>query len=213
MAKDLTTMTFEELGRLFPIIITEYNQEWPELYQTEKELLVKTLGDEIKRIHHIGSTAVPHMYAKPTIDILIEINENVNTENLKGQLRSIGYHFSPRHDNPPPHMMFMKGYTPEGFKGQAYHVHIRYTGDWDELYFRDYLIAHPGIAREYVQLKLHLQKLFRQDREGYTHGKGEFIREMTRRAREEKSINPEQESWCTGRERQIRSNPIPPKGK
>jgi len=37
-------------------------------------------------------------------------------------------------------MMFMKGYTSEGFQGQEYHVHVRYSGDWDELYFRDYLV-------------------------------------------------------------------------
>jgi len=35
-------------------------------------------------------------------------------------------------------MMFMKGYTNEGFKGQVYHVHVRYSGDWDELYFKDF---------------------------------------------------------------------------
>lgn len=76
-------------------------------------------------------------------------------------------------------MMFMKGYTPEGFKGQAYHLHVRYTGDWGELYFRDYLIAHPETAKEYGELKLLLMQQYKHNRDVYTEAKGDFIRKIT----------------------------------
>ena len=49
-------------------------------------------------------------------------------------------------ENSAPHIMFAKGYTPEGFAGQAFHVHVRYKGDWDEIYFRDYLLRHYDVA-------------------------------------------------------------------
>ncbi|MFX4261478.1 GrpB family protein [Pelotomaculum propionicicum] len=81
--------------------------------------------------------------------------------------------------------LFMKGYTPEGFKGQVYHVHVRYSGDWDELYFRDYLISHPDVADEYGKLKLELKNRFEFDRDAYTDAKTDFIKKATRLAKEE----------------------------
>jgi GrpB-like predicted nucleotidyltransferase (UPF0157 family) len=102
-------------------------------------------------------------------------------------LTSIDYHYIPKPENPEPNMMFVKGYTTKGFKGQAYHMHIRYKGDWDELYFRDYLKAHPDIAHEYSQLKVRLSKEYRNDREGYTNNKTDFIKRVSQIARKEKA--------------------------
>jgi GrpB-like predicted nucleotidyltransferase (UPF0157 family) len=84
---------------------------------------------------------------------------------------------------PPPHVMFLKGYLPDGFAERVYHIHVRYLGDWDEPYFRDYLIAHPETAAEYAALKIRLHKDFEHDRDGYTKSKSEFIRAVTYRAR------------------------------
>lgn len=81
-------------------------------------------------------------------------------------------------------MMFLKGYTPEGFKGQAYHVHVRYRGDGDELYFRDYLLAHPETAKEYGELKLKLKKQYEHDRDGYTDAKTDFIQRIINLAKQ-----------------------------
>ena len=96
-----------------------------------------------------------------------------------------GYGYTPQSRSPPPHMMFMRGYSPQGFRGQAYHVHVRYSGDWDERVFRDYLIAHPETAREYAEVKIRLREKFEFDREGYTRGKTEFIRAVGQKARRE----------------------------
>ena len=83
--------------------------------------------------------------------------------------------------------MFMKGYTLDGFKGQAYHVHVRYAGDWDEIYFKNYLLKHPDTAEEYEKLKTELKNKFEHDREGYTNGKTDYIKRITLLAREEYS--------------------------
>ena len=184
--KDLNEMSNEELWQLFPIILSPHNPEWPGRYETEKELLIKTIGTEnIIRINHIGSTAVPGLTAKPTIDILLEIQQKTDPVRLIPTIESAGYIYCHKPDNPPPHMMFMKGYTPEGFKAQAFHLHIRYSGDWDEPYFRDYLLAHPDTAKVYGELKVKLQKLYEHDRDGYTDAKTDFIREITNRAKEQ----------------------------
>lgn len=184
MQKNLEKMSPAELGRLFPIIITEYNEEWPNQYQAEKMMLEEVIGlSNIIRIEHYGSTSIPSMCAKPTIDILLEVQEHVDLDELIKKFRSMGYNYSYQPGNAPPHMMFMKGYTSEGYKGQTYHVHVRYRGDWDELYFRDYLIRHPEISVKYGELKRSLQEQFVFDREAYTRSKTEFIKKVTREAR------------------------------
>lgn len=186
MAKSLTDMTNEELWRLFPIILSQHSPAWKDRYLTEKAALETEIGAaNIIRISHIGSTAVPNLLAKPTIDILLEIKETTDLGQLIAALQGIGYIYSPQPDNPPPHMMFLKGYTPEGFRGQAYHLHVRYSGDWDELYFRDYLISHPDAAKKYAQLKLNLKEKYEFDRDGYTVAKTDFIKNLTKLARKE----------------------------
>jgi len=64
-------------------------------------------------------------------------------------------------------------------------VQLRYSGDWDELYFRDFLIAHTDIASEYGCLKKTLEQQYKNDREAYTEGKTEFIQIITVLARKE----------------------------
>lgn len=188
MAKSLTDMTNEELWRLFPIILSRHNPAWKDRYFTEKAVIETEIGAaNIIRISHIGSTAVPNLLAKPTIDILLEIKEATDLAQLIAALQGIGYIYSPQPNNPAPHMMFLKGYTPEGFRGQAYHLHVRYGGDWDELYFRDYLITHPDVAEEYGKLKLKLKESYQFDRDGYTAAKTDLISKITQLAREEMS--------------------------
>lgn len=184
MDNPLNNLSNEELWKLFPIIITEHQKNWSKLYISEKEILCKVIGVEsIARINHIGSTAIPGLLAKPTIDILIEIKDDTDLNKLIKKFESQDYIYSPQPNNPAPHMMFMKGYTPEGFKRQVFHVHIRYLGDWDELYFRDYLLSHPNTAHEYGELKLKLKEKYEFDRDGYTNAKTDFIQSKTELAR------------------------------
>lgn len=186
MSKQLNEMTNEELWRLFPITLCEHMPVWKKRYKAEKELITKTIGSQnIAVMNHYGSTSIPNLVAKPTIDILLEIAEDTGLDMLKQGMLSIGYLYSPQPKNPPPHMMFMKGYTPRGFEGQVFHVHVRYAGDWDELYFRDYLKNHPEAAAEYGELKKQLMEKFEFDRDGYTQAKGDFIRRITALARQE----------------------------
>lgn len=63
-------------------------------------------------------------------------------------------------------------------------MHIRYYGNWNELYFRDYLIEHKEIADKYGKLKLGLLEKYQHDRDGYTNAKSDFISEYTEKARE-----------------------------
>jgi len=177
--KSLNDFTIAELGQLFPIIISDYLDKWPDLYALESKIITDSFSKaEIVRIDHIGSTAIPRLKAKPTIDILLQVTEQIDIQKLKDTFKSIGYEINNHPENPAPHLTFVKGYTNQGFKGQAYHVHIRYRGDWDEIRFKDYLIKHNDIAKEYESLKLELAEKYKHDREAYTDSKTEWIKKI-----------------------------------
>ena len=179
-------MTNEELWVLFPIILSKHRTEWAKFYEQEKDTIISALGtNNMYRINHIGSTSVPGLIAKPTIDILLEIPTDADIPSLTAALISAGYICNTQPNNPAPHLMFMKGYTPQGFRGQAVHLHVRFPGDWNELYFRDYLRSHPETAKSYGKLKQNLQLRYEHDRDAYTEAKTDFIQEATRLARKE----------------------------
>jgi GrpB-like predicted nucleotidyltransferase (UPF0157 family) len=181
VAKDLDQLTGEELGQLFPIQIVEWRAEWLDLFNKESAHLLNILGEErALRIEHIGSTAVPGLAAKPTIDILIEIQPDEEAQaDITALMQDHAYiHMREQQD----HLMFVKGYTPAGYKGQAYHIHMASKEQeefWERLDFRDYLIAHPEAADAYAALKRKLAEDFHTDREAYTEAKTGFIRQYT----------------------------------
>ena len=191
MKQDLNRLSVEALGKLFPILIVEHDPVWKKLFFLEKQVVEKAIGfNNTIRIEHIGSTAIPGLCAKPTIDILIEIKDDTNTDQIIEKLKRIRYHFIPKPENPPPHLMFVKGYSNKGYFGQTFHIHVRYKGDWDELIFRDYLIRNPVVAKEYAALKRRLSVDYRNDREKYTNNKTDFIKDIIKRAREELKNKP-----------------------
>ena len=176
MAKELSEMTLEELWELFPIILKDYNTEYPKWYEDEKEKLLNHFPDKtIVRISHIGSTAVPGLLSKPIIDILMEVSKQSNVEHITDLLKSIGWILMSSTNHPTFRQSYNKGYTKSGFTEKVYHLHVRYANDWSELYFRDYLIEHPQIAMEYADLKLHLREMYEHNRDAYTDAKEKFV--------------------------------------
>lgn len=82
-------------------------------------------------------------------------------------------------------LSFNKGYTPKGFADEVFHLHLRYKGNWDELYFRDYLREHPEVVEKYVDYKKSLLDTYKYNRDAYTQAKTEFILKYTKQARTE----------------------------
>ncbi len=181
--KSLSEMSLEELWRLFPISLTEHQVYWKNWYRDEKDNIEKILNQiETYRISHIGSTSIDIIWAKPIIYILVEIPRQYDMEEIKKQLVGNGYICMSQSFN---RISFNKGYTDNGFAEKVFHLHLRYTGDNDELYFRDYLIEHQDVARQYEELKLKLWKKYQYNRDEYTNAKTEFIKEYTQKAKKE----------------------------
>ena len=179
MGKKLSEMTLEELWQLFPIYLTEHKPYWKEWFFNEARVLEKALSSSV-RISHIGSTAIPSIWAKPIIDILVEIPKENNLLDYKALIINNGYICMSQNENG---LSFNKGYTENGFAERVFHLHLKYAGDNNELYFRDYLIEFPDIAREYEKLKLSLWKKYEHNRDAYTNAKTEFVKKYTEQAK------------------------------
>ena len=181
MGKELSEMTLEELWDLFPIYLVQHDDQWNEYYnEIESKITDLLAGYPVKRISHIGSTAVQGIWAKNIIDVMVEIPVNVDMEEVACIFERNGFIRMSTETN---RISLNMGYTKEGFADKVYHIHIRYTGDNDELYFRDYLNEHPQIAKEYEVLKLELWKKYEHNRDAYTDAKTDFIRRWTAEAR------------------------------
>lgn len=181
MAKELVEMSLEELWELFPISLVAPNPEW-KLYYNEIEMFLKDKLSEcpIEKISHIGSTAISDIWAKNIVDVLIEIAVGTDMEYVAKILEQSGFI---RMSAEAGRISLNRGYTKEGFTDKVFHVHLRYVGDNDELYFRDYLNEHPSIAKEYETMKLQLWKQFENNRDAYTNAKTEFIQKWTLEAK------------------------------
>lgn len=179
MTKDISQLTDTERRNLFPIILENHNPNWSKYYEEEKENILANVKN-IKAIHHYGSTSIPDIMAKPTVDILIEVEPTADLGNIKHSFINLGYNYMAF--GKTPSMMFVKGYTSSGFADRVFHIHVYYKGMQRELLFRDYLIAHPSLAKEYERLKLSLKNKYKYDRDGYTQAKSAFIKKITDKA-------------------------------
>ncbi|MDR0980249.1 MAG: GrpB family protein [Methanocalculaceae archaeon] len=179
MSKKLSEMSLEELWQLFPIFLTEHQDCWKDWYAEEKSLL-ESLLPQTAQINHIGSTSIHTIWAKPIIDILVEVPRECNLLDVKEILVNNGYTSMTQSTD---RISFNKGYTENGFAERVFHLHLRYIGDNDELYFRDYLNEFPDAADQYEKMKLNLWKEYAHNRDGYTNAKSNFIKKLTNTAK------------------------------
>jgi len=163
--KKISKMTLEELRNFSPIFLTEPQACWSAWYKEERAS-ISGLLPSTARISHIGSTVNKTIWAKPIIDILVEVPEDLDGAAQK--LTAHGWVCMNREDG---RVDLNRGYTEQGFAERVFHLHLRLIGDHDELYFRDYLTEHPEAAAEYEDLKLRLWKQYEHDRDGYTAAK------------------------------------------
>ena len=147
------------------------------MYEDEKTNLLDKLNKYNISLYHIGSTAIPNIYSKDIIDIILEINESDDFDSIMDIL-NVEWELRWKEDD---RAFLVKGYGIDGFQDKVYHLHVRRKGDIEEVKFRDILIKNPKIAKQYERLKLDLELRYMYDREGYTAGKTKFIKDTIKR--------------------------------
>ena len=164
------------------IIIVEqvqHDPEWDNAYRKEALELREILGDDLVAVHHIGSTSIPDITAKPIIDILGEARKIEDIDRYNDGMECIGYEARGEFGL-PGRRFFVKG-VPK----RTHNVHIFQAGSSEisrHLAFRDYMIAHPDEARKYSELKQRLAVQYKGDIDGYCDGKDAFVKEMEKKA-------------------------------
>jgi len=154
------------------IEVVDYDPSWPEKFRQEAHLIQQVLINQIVSIHHIGSTAVPGLKAKPTIDILLEVKDVTALDAYDSKMKDFGY-FAKGEYGIQGRRFYLKG-----LYERTHHIHAFNAGVKNvlrHLAFRDYLIAKPVIAKKYEKLKIRCAKDCNNDNEKYCLCKNDFV--------------------------------------
>ena len=128
------------------IVVLPYNPDWPKIFEAESQKIKNALGDNCVAIHHIGSTSVPGLSAKPVIDMIGVIKD---PEKAIQQLESLGFKYKDEY-NIPMRLYFNRS------EGIDTNLHVYQEGHPEielNLLFRDYLRDHPKVREEYAKFK------------------------------------------------------------
>ncbi|HZY94222.1 MAG TPA: GrpB family protein [Candidatus Bathyarchaeia archaeon] len=165
-------------------ILVDHDPRWPLLYEQEKRLIINAIGDKVEDIQHVGSTSVPKLRAKPTIDILVGVRDLGIIQKLIEPLQRIRYEYRPRSLFPPEMRVPQTEYFRKGPSGANTHhirVVVHQSTPWKNyLVFRDYLRDHPEEARSYERLKIELYS--KHGRRLPLEAKASFIGSVIRKA-------------------------------
>lgn len=170
-----------------PVIIENYNNDWPLTFLELQEILKEHLGDLALSIEHVGSTSVPGLAAKPIIDLDIVIDSMELIPQVIRKLDNLGYThegnlgienreaFARRDENVP--------YTKAMNRKAEHHLYVcskKSDALLKHIMFRDILRQQPQLIEAYSNLKKDLAERYKDNREGYTKGKTEFVTAVIR---------------------------------
>lgn len=164
------------------VILTSHDPSWREQYKTEAATLTAVFQPILVAIHHIGSTAIPGIKAKPILDILIEVTEITAVNDLIQPMVNLGY-ISKGENGIPGRHYFRKGSD----EHHTHHIHVyaaKHSAIAQHLNFRDYLCHHPAEAVRYSQLKERLAQQHFSDPATYTESKTGFIQTIGLKAQQ-----------------------------
>jgi len=163
------------------IEVVPHDPKWKKMFNMEERFIKLVFNKEILAIHHIGSTAIPDISAKPIIDILVEVLNIDKIDDYNTKISEYGY--LPKGESGiPRRRLFIKGSE----ELRTFHVHV-FEKENSEikrlLNFRDYMIAHPKKAQKYSRLKEDLAKKYPENIDGYLNGKNNFINNIDKKAK------------------------------
>ncbi len=164
--------------------IMDYREDYKEIYEEEKENLLKIYNNLIKIIDHVGSTSIKSIKSKPIIDILIQTDNleefiKYTESNVEGETYTVK-------KEPTIGGDYLIRKEEDG-KVKAF-IHVYKTGDMNgitSIMFRDYINSHEDEKQRYEQLKIELYNKYKDNRKEYTYGKDKYIKDVIKKAIQE----------------------------
>ena len=161
------------------VIVTPYQTSWPDTFEQEATRLRTVFGERLLTIHHIGSTSVPGLSAKPILDILPVVDSLDDIEMFNAAMEAISYEAKGEFGMPG------RRYYRKGGDNRTHHIHLYASGNPEiarHVAFCDYLRQHPSEVRAYSAIKEQLAKQYPTDISAYIAGKDTFVKAMEQRA-------------------------------
>jgi GrpB-like predicted nucleotidyltransferase (UPF0157 family) len=156
------------------IVVVPYDPSWIDNFDRERTAILATPGLDAV-VHHIGSTAVVGLAAKPIIDILLDVDDITRLNDLNAHFTRLGY--TPRGENGiPGRHYFVKG-SPE----RSHHLHAFAANSHHalrHLAFRDFLRRHAELRDQYAAVKQNAAKTCGNNSETYAALKDDFVRQL-----------------------------------
>ena len=165
--------------RMRKVEVSPYNNRWSSMFDKEANVLREIFGSQIVEIHHIGSTSVKGLNAKPVIDIMPVVKIIHKVDLFNEEMKKSGY--EPVGENGLAGRRFFQ----KGGNNRSHHIHVYQLGNPEidrHLAFRDYLREHLIVATQYGNLKEKLSQQFPSDIGSYIAGKEQLIVEIEHKA-------------------------------
>lgn len=163
------------------IQMVPHDPQWAVMFVAARELIQAAMGENLVALHHIGSTSVPNIYAKPVIDMLAVVRSIAVLDSSEAAIQALGY--EAKGEFGIAGRRYFRKDDAEGNRTHQIHAFGAGSPHIERHFaFRDYLIAHPQVAAEYSRLKQSLAAAHADDIEAYMDGKDPFIKEHERRA-------------------------------
>ncbi|WP_396271101.1 GrpB family protein [Ideonella sp.] len=158
------------------IIVTKPNPSWPDDFLVESERIRKALGYAVVAVHHIGSTAIREIFAKPVIDILLVVTDLQSLDQSELSMINLGY--EAKGEFGIPRRRYFRRNSDAGVR--THQVHAFQLGSPHierHLAFRDYMNSNPAAALAYSDLKQQLALAHPTDMSAYMDGKDAFVKQ------------------------------------
>lgn len=155
--------------------LISHDSSWTDHFADEAARLRHIFLERLVSIHHVGSTCIPTIVAKPEIDILVVLDEIESIDQYSPAMLRLGYEVRGEPDD-SGHFYFSK--NTEGIRTHKVHVcPAGHQAIWEMLIFKAYLLKNPARAERYESLKVALQEANQEGMREYLDGKAPFIRE------------------------------------
>ncbi|ESU30267.1 hypothetical protein G3A_22005 [Bacillus sp. 17376] len=161
--------------------VVPYNPEWKTVFENEKQLLESIFLPAEVEVHHIGSTSVPGLSAKPIIDIMLAADSLEQVEKATPAIEAAGYVV--KGENGIPGRRYFQKHDENGMRKVHLHSFEKSSRQlYRHLVFRDYLRSHPQEASKYSDVKEKAARKYGFDIDSYIAEKSPTVKDIEQKA-------------------------------